>query len=297
MSNYRRQKSTQYGKRARGVSTLIITAVVIVGIFLGIRVILSGSSNSNDNTNENEIQTLESLLNDVNVPLDTAEGGGGDSELNTNACDGVIQQIDTEEKIVALTFDSINITTHANEIISTLKDNNIPAFFFLTGDFTNDNPSIVQSIAGNGFSIGNHSNTHRDFTELEASDVTSEISLAQENIIHAGGTPVRIVRPPFNKFNDAVVKTIIDDGYCPIKWSIDSEDYKQESTTDDVVQNVVTHLKPGGIIWMNFGHETLASALPSIITQVQEAGYRFVDLAEYVNSPASSTTTETNPNL
>lgn len=288
MPNYRRQQSTRYGKRARGVSTLIITAIVIIAVFLGLRVLLSGSTSNNNEGNEHDIQTLESLLENVNVPVDAGVGAGGET-TDTQVCTGVVRSIDTEEKIVALTFDSINITDHASDIMTTLKEKNVPAFFFLTGDFSNDNPELVQSIQGNGFSIGNHSNTHRDFTTLETSDIVSELALARESIIEAGGTPTMFMRPPFNKYNDTVIATIIDEGYCPILWSLDSEDWKQDSTPDDVIANVTNNLTPGAIIWMLYGHETAASALPTIIDNVRSAGYQFVNLADYITEPTKDT--------
>lgn len=290
MPNYRRSKnSPKYGSssRARGITTLIVTALVIVGIFLGIKVISrSGSSSDNTNSNSDEIQTLESVLNDVNLPLsesgDLAVGGGSTKQ----ACDGTVSSISTEDKIIALTFDTISITDHADQILTTLKDENVPAFFFVTGDFATAHADILQKISENGFGIGNHSDTHADFTTLEASDVVVQIDNATTKIETAiGKSPTHFVRPPFNRENTGTSQTIRDDGYCPILWDIDSIDWKEDSTSDDVIKAVIDHVRPGGIIWMNFGHVTASDALPQMIQQVRDAGYRFVDLREYISIP------------
>ncbi|MFA5158452.1 MAG: hypothetical protein WC451_04700, partial [Patescibacteria group bacterium] len=75
MPNYRRSThSSGYSSspRAKGVTTLVITALLVVGIFLGIKVLSrSSSSDESNTTNSDEIQTLESVLNGVNLPLNT----------------------------------------------------------------------------------------------------------------------------------------------------------------------------------------------------------------------------------
>jgi len=291
MPNYRRsQHGSRYGSssRARGVTTLVVTALVIVGIFLGIKVIShSGSDSNTNNNNSDQIQTLESVLKDVNLPLD--ENGDLVNASTTSAkqaCDGTVSSISTEDKIVVLTFDSISITDHADQMLDTLKNNNVPAFFFVTGDFADSHADILQKISTDGFGIGNHSDTHPDFTTLEQSDVKSQIDNATTKIETAiGKSPVHFMRPPFNKVNDAISQTIRNDGYCPILWNIDSIDWKPDSTSDDVVQAVDDNLKPGAIIWMNFGHVTAADALPKIIQKVRDAGYKFVDLRDYISIP------------
>jgi len=261
-----------------------VTAVVIVGIFLGIKVLSrSGSSSDNINANSDEIQTLESVLNGVNLPLSESSDTAVGAESTKQACDGTISSIATDEKIIALTFDTISITDHADQILTTLKNENVPAFFFVTGDFASAHADILQKISTDGFGIGNHSDSHADFTTLEASDVRTQLDNATIKIETAiGKSPTHFVRPPFNKENTAISQTIRDDGYCPILWDIDSLDWKEDSTSDDVIRAVTDHIKPGGIIWMNFGHVTISDALPQIIQQVREAGYRFVDLREYI---------------
>lgn len=290
MPNYRRSThSSGYGSnpRAKGVTTLVVTALLIVGIFLGIKVLSrSSSSDENSNTNSDEIQTLESVLSDVNLPLNTQNVNGTESQSTKQECSGTISSIATEDKIVALTFDSLSITDRATQMLETLKNAQVPAFFFVTGDFATAHADIMQAISAGGFGIGNHSDTHADFTTLESSDVITQITNATTKIETAiGKAPIHLVRPPYNKDSTSISQTIRDQGYCPILWSIDSIDWKEASTSEDVVTAVTGHLQPGGIIWMNFGHQTASDALPQIIQKVREAGYTFVDLRDYIAIP------------
>ncbi|MFA5030444.1 MAG: polysaccharide deacetylase family protein [Patescibacteria group bacterium] len=290
MPNYRRSThSSGYSSnpRAKGVTTLVITALLVVGIFLGIKVLSrSSSSDESNTTNSDEIQTLESVLNGVNLPLNTQNVNGTETESTKQACTGTISSISTQDKIVALTFDSLSITDYADQMLTTLKNENVPAFFFVTGDFATAHADIMQKISADGFGIGNHGDTHADFTTLEASDVITQITNATTKIETAiGKAPTHFMRPPYNKESTSISQTIRDQGYCPILWSIDSIDWKEASNSEDVVNAVTGHLQPGGIIWMNFGHQTASDALPQIIQKVREAGYAFVDLRDYIAIP------------
>lgn len=291
MQNYRiHRKHAQLGRRqSSGIGKIVLIVVVVIAIFIGARMLLSKSSSDTSDENDNEIQTLESLLENVNVPLST----GTDQEQaatasNAVACDTQISSITTQEKIVALTIDSGGIVTHADQILDTLESEQVPAVFFLTGTFADDHADIVKKIADKGFIIGNHSNDHTDFTTISAEAVTAQIADAKSKIERAAGKSMaNFVRPPKGLINETVLDTIKQTRNCTIKWSIDAEDWEPNSTVETIVANIDDNLSAGDIIMIQFGHETIAEALPTLIANVRTAGYQFVDLTKYISFPQS----------
>ena len=61
----------------------------------------------------------------------------------------------TEDKFVYLTFDNGYEAGYTAKILDTLKENNIPAAFFITGHYLNTAPELVQRMIEEGHIVGN----------------------------------------------------------------------------------------------------------------------------------------------
>jgi len=298
MQNYRYPSksfgSTKRNKRNMGFAPLVALAVLIIGVFVGARMLLSRDTPNNNEKESDDIQTLESLLKNVNVPLETNSATSETSSSNRTACDRSFSTLPTTEQVIALTFDNSNIVDKIDSILQTLKNRNVPAFFFVTGDFARDHADVVKKIADAGFELGNHSDTHpRDFSSLSAVQIGKQISDASGAITQASGkADAKFFRPPYGSQSEESTAAVTASGYCSILWTTDGEDWKQDSTPDTVVTKVKDSLKPGSIIMLQFGYDTVDEALPRIITAAGEAGYRFVKLSDYFTLPSTTSTTD-----
>ena len=65
-----------------------------------------------------------------------------------------------------------------------------------------------------------------------------------------------------------------------IDVSIWSQDYQNSTTKDDLVNNVISNLKDGGIINMHSVHQKTAEAVPEILEQCKDKGYQVVSVSE-----------------
>jgi peptidoglycan/xylan/chitin deacetylase (PgdA/CDA1 family) len=286
-------KSGNFRRQGGGwsVNRWILIAILAIGLVFVVRLALTrGGSNDTDTGGNDDIQTLESLLKNANVPLNANTNSAVGTTSGKTSCDKAYSSISTEEKIVALTFDSSPIVDNTDAILKILKDENVPAFFFLTGEFATDNKEVVKKIADAGFPIGNHSETHTDLTKLTSSTVAEEITKATTNLNEASGKTIAyFFRPPFGSLGpgETIVKQITDTGYCPMLWTIDALDWQKEATAKTVIDTVSEKIKPGAIIMMQFGHETITQALPTVIKNSRDAGYTFVNLENYFSPPTS----------
>lgn len=61
-----------------------------------------------------------------------------------------------EEKVVYLTFDQGYEAGYTNQILDALKENQVPATFFITGHYINTASDIVQRMIDEGHIVGNH---------------------------------------------------------------------------------------------------------------------------------------------
>ena len=73
---------------------------------------------------------------------------------------GLTNQVETNQKVVALTFDD-GPTTNVDEILPLLNQYNAKATFFLIGSDIEKNPEEAKKIANSGHQIGNHTYSHQ----------------------------------------------------------------------------------------------------------------------------------------
>ena len=93
-----------------------------------------------------------------------------------------IYNVETEEKRVAISFDSAWGADKTTKIVDLIKEYGFNATFFLVGFWVEDYPDMVKYIMDNGLEIGTHSNTHPDFTKLSEEQMRLELETSIESI-------------------------------------------------------------------------------------------------------------------
>ena len=80
---------------------------------------------------------------------------------------------------------------------------------------------------------------------------------------------------------DETIVTISErEGYHLIGWTVDSTDWVDGTTADNVYKRVTRHVCPGAIIVMHDMSPIVADALPRILDYLEYNGYAFVPLSE-----------------
>jgi peptidoglycan/xylan/chitin deacetylase (PgdA/CDA1 family) len=198
-------------------------------------------------------------------------------------------RLPTSSKVVALTFDAGSSAAGVPAIESTLRSKNVPATFFLTGNWVRGFPAQANLIVTGGFLVGNHSMTHPDpgFTALTDAQVKAQVLNAQQAILTANGADPRpLFRFPNGDVNSRVLGDVNRLGYVAVRWTVDTLGWKGMTggqTVQTVINRVLGALQPGEIVLMHVGAAndgtTLdASALPKIIGSIRARGYTFVTL-------------------
>ncbi|KQX66832.1 hypothetical protein ASD06_03480 [Angustibacter sp. Root456] len=199
----------------------------------------------------------------------------------------VITRIPTTRKVVALTFDAGASADGVAPILRTLKQLDVPASFFLTGDFAQEHPDGASHLAAYG-RVGNHTSDHPHLTTLTTAQVRGQVTRARTTIRGATGEdPKPFFRFPFGEHDARTLGVVNDLGYAAIGWTVDSLGWKGTSggqSADSVVARVLRAAVPGEIVLMHVGANpddgtTLdADALPDVIAGLRGQGYGFVTL-------------------
>lgn len=200
-----------------------------------------------------------------------------------------LERIPTEQPVVALTFDGGSSDAAVTTILATLDRYDVPATFFVTGDFARTYPDQVRAMAEAGHPVGNHSDTHRSYPDLTNADIRADLAAAEDAIATSTGQPARpLFRFPYGARTDADIRVVNDAGYLPVRWTVDSLGWKGTSdglTAAAVSERVLSTAVPGQIVLMHVGANpddgtTLdADALPAVIEGLRALDYGFTDLS------------------
>ena len=194
-----------------------------------------------------------------------------------------IQSVECEEKKIALSFDVSGSETEVNGILELLKKYQAEATFFLTGQWISEHPEIVKRILKDGHDVGNHSENHREMTELTREDCEQEIMMVHKKVRELTGMDMNLFRAPYNDFNHTLLQVTTNLGYYPIEWNIDSHDWKDYGIAP-IVNEICNskELKEGSIILCHTDTKFTKKALNKVIGTLQKRGYSFVKVSNLI---------------
>ncbi len=183
-----------------------------------------------------------------------------------------IYSVETEQKVVALTFDCAWGTEHTDEILQTLAAENVTATWFMVEFWTEKYGEYVEKISAAGHEIGTHSSTHSYMSRLSAEEIKSELASSSQAITSVTGKEVELFRAPYGDYDDELIQTCEDEGYYVIQWDVDSLDWKDLSASD-IAMRVINGAQPGSIILMHNNGLHTAESLPLIISTLKNRGF------------------------
>ena len=209
----------------------------------------------------------------------TAVWGGFGRRDNVYSC------ADTEEKIIALTFDDGPHPKYTDEILAILNKYDVKATFFVIGRNAEGYPAILKRIADGGHEIGNHTFTHVTAEKVSSKEFKAELEKTHSAIRRITGKAPELFRPPTGHCNAETVQSAAEMDYKLIVWTVDTKDWTHEST-ENIIKTVKTRTKSGSIILF---HDYIASPSPTpnalrvIIPHLLSQGYRFVTVSELLS--------------
>lgn len=192
-----------------------------------------------------------------------------------------IYSVDTQEKKVSITFDVNWGNDNTIEILDILDKYNVKATFFIIGNWAEDFPELTKEIYKRGHEIGNHSDTHPDFTQISKDRIIKEISVADAKIMKITGQGTKLFRCPSGSYNDNALNAVKSAGYYCIQWDVDSIDWKAEGA-DKEYERVMKKVNPGSIILFHSDAKFTPYNLPRIIEDLKVKGYSFVKVGDLI---------------
>jgi len=200
------------------------------------------------------------------------------------------------ENTIALTFDDGPKPGVTELLVNVLKQENVAGTFFVIGRHAAANPNLVKLIADGGFEIENHTYTHSNLTLLSSTSVERELLKTIAAVQAATGKRMKYFRPPGGNLSPEVTKIAALWGLTPCMWTV-TADALEYGNGAQLVEFVLKHAQPGGIIILHNGRMTTVEALPRIIAGLRQRGYRFVTVEQLAQRKAAIARAVATPTL
>jgi len=183
----------------------------------------------------------------------------------------------TSEKIVYLTFDDGPTPEVSDWVLDVLDTFDAKATFFLLGKNVEKHPEIAHRMIDSGHSIGNHGYRHIDGWKTSLRTYLRDFLKAQQSIYEYTGKYARLFRPAYAHITQTKAR-YIKRSHQIIMMDVISGDFDEELSWEDVVEAVMSHVRPGSVIVFHDSEKAfprLKKALPEILDRLQVGGYDF----------------------
>ncbi len=202
---------------------------------------------------------------------------------------------------VAITFDDGPDPEWTPRILDVLKAKHATATFFLIGIQTDKFSGIAKRIYREGHTIGNHTFTHPDVSNISTSYMKVELNLTERLFASLVGVRATLMRPPYAIDEEPDTADQVrpleipqEMGYITVGNRIDPNDWSdvpRRRTAEEITSYVLEHLPPcrvedlrcGNIVLLHDGGGNRAEtvrALPMIIDGIRARGYEIAPVYE-----------------
>ncbi|MDB5231495.1 MAG: polysaccharide deacetylase family protein [Chitinophagaceae bacterium] len=190
-----------------------------------------------------------------------------------------IWKINTEDKLLHLTFDDGPHETATPYVLDQLKYFNAKATFFCLGKNVAAHPAIYSRIIDEGHAVGNHTYDHLNGWKTSDKNYLENIAKA------AGYIDSNLFRPPYGRISlfqgRALQKGMHGTKYRVVMWDVLSGDFDITLNKEKCLQNVLLNAEAGSVIVFHDSAkawERLEYVLPKTLEHFSEKGYRFEKL-------------------
>ena len=189
-----------------------------------------------------------------------------------------------ENKFVYLTFDLGYEAGYTGKILDILKENNVPAVFFVTAHYVNTAEELVRRMINEGHIVGNHTKNHFSMPNLTEDQIKNELNDLNLMVYQKFGYEMKYMRPPKGEYSERSLNIVNKLGYIPVMWSFAYADWdeKKQPTCEEGINKIIENVHNGEIMLLHATSKTNMEILEIVINKVKEMGYEFKTLDEFV---------------
>ena len=186
---------------------------------------------------------------------------------------------DTTQKVLYLTFDAGYENGCTAKILDVLKRQEVPAAFFLVGNYMEKNPDLVLRMAREGHIVGNHTMHHPDMSQIsDLAAFQKELEDLEKLYVSITGEKMaKYYRPPQGNYSQENLEMAQKLGYKTVFWSLAYVDWNNDNqpTADYAFSKLLPRSHNGAVVLLHSTSATNAEILEELITKWKAEEYSF----------------------
>lgn len=188
------------------------------------------------------------------------------------------------EKKLYLTFDAGYENGCTEKILDILKRQQVPAAFFLVGNYIEKNADLVRRMVEEGHIVGNHTMHHYDMSKLNTMEAFSKELTDLEVLFKetTGQEMPKFYRPPQGIYSQENLQMAKELGYKTVFWSLAYVDWNNDNqpSKEEAFGKLLPRTHPGAVVLLHSTSKTNAEVLEELIGKWKEEGYTFGTLED-----------------
>jgi len=261
-----------------------VTCGILALLFMGISIIYSDINYRTVETNSN------SSLSNSKIEWGIKRGVNGEQPDLGSKNKFLIEKYNgmamgnKESKNIYVTFDLGYEAGYTENILNTLKENNVPATFFITAHYVNTASDLVQRMIDEGHIIGNHTVNHKSMPNLSKEELEKELMNLHTGIYEKFNYEMKYMRPPKGEYSEKSLNITTKLGYVPVMWSFAYADWDEanQPSNEAGIKKIIENVHNGEIMLLHATSKTNMEILDTVIKQIKDMGYEFKSLDEFV---------------
>lgn len=188
-----------------------------------------------------------------------------------------------EMPYVYLTFDNGYEAGYTEKILAVLKENQIPAAFFITGHYVNSQPELVKKMIDEGHTIGNHTVNHKSMPDISDEQIKTEMMDLHKSIYEKFGYEMKYTRPPKGEYSERTIACTNSLGYKTVMWSFayDDWDENKQGREEYGKKKILDNVHNGAVLLLHGTSKDNSNILDECIKEIKKMGYEFRSLDQF----------------
>ena len=261
-------------------TSISIISFLIIAIFSISMISMNNQKSTETVANTNESTKIEWGIkrNDNHEQPDVGEVNKRILEENNGICMG-----NKEKKYIYLTFDEGYEAGYTSDILNTLKENNTPATFFITGHYLNTQEELVKRMLEEGHLVGNHTINHKSMPDLTDEEIKKEVMGLHQSLYEKFAYEMLFIRPPKGEFSERTLKVTNTLGYKTVMWSFAYADWDEQNqpSKEEAKEKILSNVHNGEIMLLHANSKTNTEILGDIIKEIKGMGFEFRNLDSF----------------
>lgn len=188
-----------------------------------------------------------------------------------------------DKPYIYLTFDVGYEGGYTSHILDVLKENDVKAVFFITGQFVRTSEDLIKRMIDEGQIIGNHTSKHRVMPDSTEEQIKDDVMSQHQEIYEKFGYEMKYIRPPKGEYSEKSIAYTNSLGYKTIMWSFayDDWDVNKQGRQEYGKKKILDNLHNGEIMLLHATSKDNSEILDEIIKEAKRQGYEFKSIDEF----------------